>query len=293
MGLAALAVIAIVVGFVVRTLPDREGAVPTGIAGLGLVAAGIILFAFKTFVVIDVGQVGVQRWLGEVRETSLESGVRVVNPLATIERMSVRQQTYPAQGSDRVEAQTAEQLNVTLDISILYQINGLDAPRLYRQFGSEAQIKESIVQNAARNGVRDAIATRDLDEIFSPDRARLASIIQEAVQAKADEIQVQRVFVRDIQAPDRVRESIEQKQQREQQVAAEEFQTQIVQERARQQIEEAKGIAEAQRIISQGLTPEYLTFFYIQQLTQMPEGSVIYVPTEGGIPLIRNLNGSE
>jgi hypothetical protein len=74
-------------------------------------------------------------------------------------------------------------------------------------------------------------------------------------------------------------------------VAAERFQTEIIQERARQQAEEAKGIAEAQGIISQGLTPEYLTFFYIQQLTQMPEGTVVYVPTEGGIPLIRNLGG--
>ena len=97
--------------------------------------------------------------------------------------------------------------------------------------------------------------------------------------------------MRDIQAPPRVREAIEQKQEREQQVAAEEFQTQIIQEQARQQAEEAKGIAEAQRIISEGLTQEYLTFFYIQQLTQLPEGSLVYVPTEGGIPLIRNLGG--
>ena len=74
-------------------------------------------------------------------------------------------------------------------------------------------------------------------------------------------------------------------------MAAEEFQTQIIQEQARQQAEEAKGIAEAQRIISEGLTQEYLTFFYIQQLSQMPEGSLVYVPTEGGIPLIRNLGG--
>ncbi|MCE2397716.1 MAG: hypothetical protein J4F34_01540, partial [Gemmatimonadetes bacterium] len=66
---------------------------------------------------------------------------------------------------------------------------------------------------------------------------------------------------------------------------------QIIQEQARQQAEEAKGIAEAQRIISQGLSQEYLTFFYIQQLSAMPEGTLVYVPTEGGIPLIRNLGG--
>ena len=78
----------------------------------------------------------------------------------------------------------------------------------------------------------------------------------------------------------------------EQQVAAEQFQTQIIQEQARQQAEEAKGIAEAQQIITEGLSQEYLTFFYIQQLSEMPDGSVVYVPTEGGIPLIRSLGGS-
>ena len=40
---------------------------------------------------------------------------------------------------------------------------------------------------------------------------------------------------------------------------------------------------------SEGLSQEYLTFFYIQQLSELGEGNVVYVPTEGGIPLIRNL----
>ena len=174
----------------------------------------------------------------------------------------------------------------------IFEINGGNAPDLYQRIGSENQIKRSIVLNAVRNGVRDAVATKSINEIFSPDRREVANSMKEEIQAKAgDRIEVVDVFVRDIQAPPRVREAIEQKLEREQQVAAEEFQTQIIQEQARQQAEEAKGIAEAQQIITEGLSQEYLTFFYIQQLAQMPEGSLVYVPTEGGIPLIRNLGG--
>jgi regulator of protease activity HflC (stomatin/prohibitin superfamily) len=140
--------------------------------------------------------------------------------------------------------------------------------------------------------VRDAVATKSINEIFSPNRRELAEDMEREIQAKAgDRIEVLDVFVRDVQAPPRVREAIEEKLQREQQVAAERFQTEIIQERAQQQAEEAKGIAEAQQIITEGLTPAYLTFFYIQQLTEMPEGTVVYVPTEGGIPLIRSLGG--
>ena len=62
-------------------------------------------------------------------------------------------------------------------------------------------------------------------------------------------------------------------------------------DQGRQAIEEARGLAEAQKIISEGLTPEYLTFKYIEQLGTMPPGSVVYVPTEGGVPLMRSIGG--
>ena len=97
--------------------------------------------------------------------------------------------------------------------------------------------------------------------------------------------------MRDVQAPPRVREAIEAKLEREQEVEQERFQTEIIQERAQQEIEEAKGIAEAQKIITEGLTPAYLTYHYIQQLGDMPPGSVVYVPTEGGVPLMRSVGG--
>jgi regulator of protease activity HflC (stomatin/prohibitin superfamily) len=142
--------------------------------------------------------------------------------------------------------------------------------------------------------VRDAVATKSINDIFSPNRRDLATEMLAAVQAKAgDRIEVLDVFVRDVQAPARVRESIEEKLQREQQVASERFQTEIIQERALQAVEEAKGVAEAQRIISEGLTPAYLTFHYIEQLATLPAGSVVYVPTEGGVPLMRSIGGND
>lgn len=292
MGFAALALVVIIVGFVVRLLPAGPGNLPTKPAGYGVMGLGVVLMAMNTFVVIGVGEVGVERFLGQVRDMPLREGVRLVNPLASIETMSIREQSFPTAGVEKIEAQTSEQLNVALDVSVVFKIDGDNAPRLYREIGTERRIKEIYVLNAVRNGVRDAVATKSINEIFSPNRRELAGNMKEEIQAKAGEtIVVEDVFVRDIQAPQRVREAIEQKLEREQQVAAEEFQTQIIQERARQQAEEAKGIAEAQRIITEGLSPEYLTFFYIQQLAEMPEGSVIYVPTEAGIPLIRSLGG--
>ncbi len=293
MGLAVLGVLTVLFGAILRAgagaAGPRKGNVK--LASYGAMALGLVLALSSSVVLVDVGEVGVKHFLGTISTTPLEQGVHLVNPLASIEKMSIREQSFPMDGGvEQIEAQTSEQLNVALEIAILYRIDGNNAPDLYQRIGTEREIKSRIVLNAIRNGVRDAVATKSINEIFSPNRREVAADMQREIQAKAgDRIEVLDVFVRDVQAPELVRQAIEEKLQREQNVAAEAFQTEIIQERARQAIEEAKGIAEAQTIISEGLTPEYLTFHYIEQLQEMAAGTVVYVPTEGGVPLIRSL----
>jgi prohibitin 1 len=296
MGSMILAIIAILLGAAIRSAGPsvaKSSAGTAKLAGYGFMLLGVVLAVANGVTVISVGEVGVKHFLGTVDQTPLAQGVHVINPLASIEKMSVREQAYPADGGvERIEAQTSEQLNVALEISILFRLDGATVPDLYQRLGTEQQIKNRIVLNAVRNGVRDAVATKSINEIFSPNRREIAQDMQREIQAKAgDRIEVLDVFVRDVQAPPKVREAIEDKLAREQQVAAERFQTEIIQERAQQAIEEAKGIAEAQKIISEGLTPAYLTFHYIEQLAQLPAGSVVYVPTEGGVPLMRQVGG--
>ena len=280
--------------FVVGPKTAKPGAAGSAkLAGIGAMFGGLVLMISSGVQVISVGEVGVKHFLGRIDTVPLEQGIHVINPFASIEKMSVREQAYPQDGSvEQIEAQTSEQLNVSLEISILFRLDGTNVPDLFQRLGSETQIKRSIVLNAVRNGVRDAVATKSINQIFSPDRREVANDMLREIQAKAgDRIEVLDVFVRDVQAPATVRQAIEDKLAREQQVASEAFQTDIIRERAQQEIEEAKGIAEAQLIITQGLTPAYLTYHYIEQLSTLPAGSVVYVPTEGGIPLMRSLGG--
>lgn len=296
MGLTVLALLTILAGAALWAFASAFRNVrPVKLLGHGIMTVGVLLALLNAVTLIDVGEVGVKHFLGKVDPGALGQGVHFINPFASVEKMSVREQSFPSDGGiEKIEAQTSEQLNVNLEVALLYRIDPAKAPELFQRIGTEREIKNRIVLNAVRNGVRDAIATKSINDIFSPNRRELADAMRQAIQAKAgDRIQVIEVFVREIQAPPRVREAIEVKLQREQQVAAERFQTEIIQERARQKIEEAKGIAEAQRIISQGLTPAYLTFHYIEQLTKLPEGSVVYVPTEGGVPLLRTLEGGK
>ena len=295
MGSMLLAIFVIVAGAAVFVIgPSVAGAANRGRAkllGVGLMIGGVAIAGINTVVIVDVGEVGVQHFLGQVRPGPRGEGVHVINPLASVEIMSVREQSFPTGGQvEQIEAQTSEQMNVTLEVSLIFRIDPARAPDLFARIGSELLIKQSIVMNAMRNGVRDAVATKSINDIFSPDRAQVAADMRGAIQVKAgDRIEVVEVFLRDVQAPTTVREAIDEKLQREQQVAAEKFQTEIIEEQALQEIARATGLAEAQRIISVGLTPEYLMFHYIEQLGDLPAGSVVYVPTEGSIPLMRNI----
>jgi regulator of protease activity HflC (stomatin/prohibitin superfamily) len=284
----------IVAGSMVTTIASRSSVARargvTRLAGFGVMILGVVIALANSIVVIDVGEVGVKHFLGRVSQKPLAQGVHVINPFASVEKMSIREQGFPNDGTiEHMEAQTSEQMNVALDVSLLYRLDGVRTPELYQRLGTQRQIEQRIVLNAVRNGVRDAIATQSINQVFSPNRKELAVAMKQAIQQKAgDRIEVIEVFVRDIQAPPTVREAIEAKLQREQQVSAERFQTEIIQERARQKIEEAKGIAEAQKIVNTDLTDRYLMLRYIEALQNLPQGSLVIAPTTGGMPLLLN-----
>lgn len=58
--------------------------------------------------------------------------------------------------------------------------------------------------------------------------------------------------------------------------------------RAEAEVERAKGVAEANAIISDSLkgNEEYLRYLWIDQLSNGQAGQVIYVPTEAGLPIL-------
>jgi regulator of protease activity HflC (stomatin/prohibitin superfamily) len=59
-------------------------------------------------------------------------------------------------------------------------------------------------------------------------------------------------------------------------------------ELAEAEILRARGVAKANEIIAGSITPEYLRYFYIQQLSEVEHlgGKIIYVPTEAGLPIL-------
>jgi hypothetical protein len=51
------------------------------------------------------------------------------------------------------------------------------------------------------------------------------------------------------------------------------------------EVTRAEGVAEANEIIAESITDEYVRWLYVDQLDQV-QGQIIYIPTEGGIPIL-------
>jgi regulator of protease activity HflC (stomatin/prohibitin superfamily) len=250
-------------------------------------AIGAVTAVTASMVVINAGEVGVRHAFGYVDPVPLLPGIRFVSPWSSVERYSAREEQYP-QAGDQVEvipALSSEQMGMTIDVGLRWQIDPQMAPQIYKEIGSEPQI-HSAVRNAIREGVRDGMARFSINEIGQ--RTEIAALMESLVdsalitqpRAGGGPFRIAAVtafFLRDLQPPQQVVEAINNKIAQEQQIQTE-----------RHRVEVARLQMEQQRLLNQTLTPEALTKQYIEVLHDMRQSNnlVILVPTQGGLPLL-------
>ena len=253
--------------------------------GLGVLGAGFMLFS--AVVVIQPGQVGVRHAFGYVDPVALMPGIRFVAPWSSVERYSTREEQFPERGDEveEISALSSEQMGMTLDVALRWQIDPQQAPKIFTEIGNEAQI-HSAVRNAIRNGVRDGMVQFSINDIAG--RNRIASTMETEVntalvtqpRAGGDPFRIATVtafFLRDLQPPPQVVQAINNKIAQEQQIQTE-----------RHRVEVARLQSEQQRLLNVTLTAEALTKQYLEVLHDMRQSSnlVILVPTEGGVPVL-------
>ncbi len=246
------------------------------------------LFIFGALVVVvDPGQVGVKHAFGTVDMRPLLPGIHLVAPWSSVERYSTREEQFPQVGEaiEPIEALSSEQMGMTVDAGLRWQINPQDAPRIFLEIGTEDQI-HSIVHNAIRQGVRDGMVRFSINDISK--RTEIAAGMQALVdsalitqpRAGGEPFRIAEVtafFLRDLQPPAQVVAAINGKIAQEQQIQTE-----------RHRVEVARLQSEQQKLLNQTLTAEALTKQYLEVLHDMKGSNnlVILVPTEGGVPML-------
>src|SRR5467141_4839019 len=257
------------------------------VAGYAVGVLAVLLATGSAMVVIDPGEVGVRHAFGYVDPGPLLAGIRLVAPWSSIERYSTREEQWPSRGEsvEAIEALSSEQMGMHVEVSIRWQIDPMQAPKIFTEIGDENQIRGAVL-NAIRKGVRDGMVQYSINDISK--RTLIAQTMENLVDSALvttprgghGQFRIATVtafFLRDLQPPAQVVQAINNKIAQEQQIETE-----------RHRVEVARLQTEQQRLLNTTLTPEALTRQYFDVLRELKSSNnlVILVPTSGGIPML-------
>lgn len=284
MGILIILIAGFIIG-VIFSQVSRTGSIkPIIVTTLLGLAVGV---SFSMIRIVPAGYVGVVDFFGRVSPRPLNSGINFVNPLARVINMSIRTQ----EDKETMSVPSKEGLNISLDVSVLYRLDLTKAAEVYRTIGPYYQ--EVMLLPQYRAAARGVTVAHEAKALYTSERELLAQGIFDSLKNLIGDrgVIIERVLLRAITLPVTVSSAIEQKLKAEQEAERMKFILQRETQEAERKRIEAAGIRDAQGIINQSLTSQYLHYLWINTLNLNP--NVIYVATEANMPLFRAINPDE
>ncbi len=264
------------------------------LVGLIFIVLGIITSSVKQ---VDPGEVGVKILFGSIQKDVMASGLHFINPLLEVKMIDVKTQNYTMSGindegnkvgDDAIKVLTSDGLEVTIDLTVLYRVIGVDAPKLLRETGND--YRDKIVRPITRTMIRDNAVYYQAVDLFGNKRDEFQQRIYKSLEDnfKKRGLMLEQLLVRNITLPNSVKSAIESKINAEQDAKKMEFVLQKEKQEAERKRVEAQGIADYQRIINTGLTDQQLQY---EQITAMKElalsaNAKVIVMGKGNTPII-------
>lgn len=289
----------------------------------GLRLAGVVVRVVPVLVVLAVvlgsmgviesGNVGVRKTLGSVSMEELEPGLYIKWPLISqVDELTAKEVEVPL---INMTPKAKDNLSLRdMDVSIYYKADASLAADMLVQFSGQTVYPERIfkredgsdvlveytevrapayllVRGIAREAVYNAVADEESLSVHL-NREKLAERIKETLQTRLSDaakgLTVTRVVIRQTMTDPSIEQSIHEAVANQKRLEAKKVQVEIAEKDAEIEITRAKGLAEAQRIISGTLTREYLTHQRNEALKIAAEKGTLttLVVPEGSAPLL-------
>lgn len=198
--------------------------------------------------------------------------------------------TRPATYTEKFRILVKDDLNVEFSVHAVMKAKAGQVKSVVEEFGG-LHWYERFVREPFRTIVRQSVqdyASREL----KAERDNIAATIEGSVSQYLEHapFEIVRLAVGNIDYPPVVSQAVEKKLAAKQLLEEKATQREIAQRDAEIRIEEAKGIAEAQKIINATLTANYLQHEAIQAQRTManaPNHTTVYIPVgPNGLPLV-------
>jgi len=257
-----------------------------------IISIGAALFSLaQIFTVIPAGTVGVVDFLGAVSDNTLKPGVNMVNPMAKIIKYSFKTQEI----KENMTVPSKEGLPVQLEISLLFRVDPAKANDIYKSVEAGDYLNV-ILAPQFRSVVRGVTSKFEAKALYTGAREQLAEEIITELQKNVGDrgITIENAPLRQIILPPGLTQSIEQKLQAEQESQRMSFVLQKETQEADRKRIEAKGIADFQVIVSDGINANLLKWKGIEATENLAKSSntkvVVIGAGKDGLPLILGNN---
>lgn len=252
--------------------------------GLGLLLTLILMLA--SLRTVPTGHLGMVVTFGRVDETPLLPGLHFTNPSARLKPISVKTALFEQHNS----VPTQEGLRVDLDVALLFHIEQDKVYTLFTTVGDNYE--EVIIAPLLASEVRGLTSQSDAKALYGEGREaiqkNLTTLMFDALAPRG--IVVEKVLLRAIKLPALLRSSIEAKAQAEQVAEQMKFVLQKEHQEAERKSIEASGIADFQRIVSEGITPSLLQWKGIEATEKFSDSKnsklVIMGNTKASMPVL-------
>eukprot|EP00286_Rhodomonas_abbreviata_P024636 CAMPEP_0181296946 /NCGR_PEP_ID=MMETSP1101-20121128/4972_1 /TAXON_ID=46948 /ORGANISM="Rhodomonas abbreviata, Strain Caron Lab Isolate" /LENGTH=344 /DNA_ID=CAMNT_0023401839 /DNA_START=50 /DNA_END=1084 /DNA_ORIENTATION=+ len=226
--------------------------------------------------IVPPASTGITQTWGVVSERMLDSGPHLMNPFVKVHSFSTKTQLFEQQN----HVPTKEGLTVDLDVAVLFRIDGTRARDIYLSLGEK--YLDVIVKPELSSAVRSLTSESEAKALYTEGRTTMQQKLKDDLtKALAPRgIIVEDVLLKAVTLPQQLINSIELKAQAEQESARMEFVlTKELQEAERKKIE-AKGIADFQKIVSEGISPDLLKWKGVEateKLANSPNSKIVIV----------------
>ena len=184
-----------------------------------------------------------------------------------------------------------------LEGSLLFRLDPTKAAEIYRTVG--VNYPQIIVVPQIRSAIREITASYEAKAMYSAEREQIARETFELFQkmsAGRGGVIAEAVLLRKIGLPPIVANAIQEKLKREQEAEQMKFVLQKEQQEAERKRIEAQGVADFQRIVAQGISPQLLEWKGIEateKLAMSPNTKIVVVGNpKSGLPIILGGGGN-
>ena len=256
-----------------------------------LLVVVLLIFISKSSINIGYGEAGVlfKTFGGGVviDEPPLGEGFHIIAPWNKVYIYNVKQQEV---FESKMQVLSSNGLEISLDISVLYQPTIQDLGKLHKTKGEN--YLNIIIIPQIRAVARSVVGRYTPEQLYSTKRDAIQNEIFEETRkvVEGQFVQLNAVLVRDVTLPIAIREAIERKLNQEQEALEYEFRIEKATQEAERQRIDAEGKATANRILSASLTDKILQEKGIEatiKLSESPNSKVIVSGSgKNGLPII-------